>query len=291
MLGKIFTCLLAVICMISMASCNKYRDFHSNMDDRSHEDISSDDISNMEEVNFDESELVQDLNYKLLNIMNQSNYFDKYYDILLHELGDYTYRVYQDSEYSNHIYVIVNPDDKHPQIYSFTQLNGELKYAGLFADDYFSVVENEKIADGGFKYEELFTPVYDGNDIDYEGIAGHVKDSYDVKYNDSFKGSKIYFKNQFSWCLSSWVETYVKEAQSQLFDCFRVVIVKDNGDLHLSSIFSPNLDDAHKPIPESKRKWTLEPYEDGYKVGENSNEELWVIDRIIESSPYSFTIE
>ena len=220
MLNKTIVILLALLSIMSVTSCNKKPELDSDIDISSVDEVSSKDTSNDraigEVIVFDEKELVEDLNYKLLNIMNERNYFDEYADDgLMYETGEYFYRAYQDSKFSNYIYVITNPDDKEPIIYDFIQSGDTLKYVGRDITDYFTVVENEKIAEGTFAYTEVFKPAYGDNGIDYEGIAQNLKDNYsDEAYIDGTQGSVIYFRNQFSWDMSRGSGTFLKVRRS-----------------------------------------------------------------------------
>ena len=146
MLNKTIVILLALLSIMSVTSCNKKPKLDSDIDvssiDTNSSENMSSDLAIGEVIVFDEKELVEDLNYKLLNIMNERNYFSDS-DGLLHKIGEYSYRAYQDSKFSNYIYVI-NPDERRPSIYDFIQSGDTLKYVGRDITDYFTVVENEK---------------------------------------------------------------------------------------------------------------------------------------------------
>ena len=294
MQNKTITIFLAIISIISLTSCSKKPKLDSDIDISSVDEVSSEDTSSDlaigERIMFDEKELTEDLNYKILNIMNERNYFNDS-DELMYEIGEYFYRAYQDSKFTNYVYVIVNPDDEEPQIYDFIQSEGILKYVGHSRKDYFDVVIFEKIAEGRFTYEEVFEPTYGDNGIDYEVIAQYLKDNYsDEEYIDGTQGSVIYFRNQFSWDISRGSGTFSTIRESYVNADIDVLLIADSGNIYDTEISSRKLNDALAIIEPKFQKWHLGMMRHSLQEFGFTEAHQRMVDRIIETSPYNFEL-
>jgi len=296
MLNKTIVILLALLSIMSVTSCNKKPKLDSDIDVSSVDTISSEEVSIDstigEVIVFDEKELVEDLNYKLLNIMNERNYFDEYADDgLMYETGEYFYRAYQDSKFTNYIYVIVNPDEEEPSIYDFIQSGVILKYVGYSHKDYFEIVGNKKVAEGRFTYGEVFEPAYGHNGIDYEGIAQNLKANYsDEEHIDGTQGSVIYFRNQFSWDMSRGSGTFSPIRESYVNENIDVLLIADSGNIYDTEISSRKLNDALAIIEPKFRKWHLGMMRHSLQEFGFTEAHQRMVDRIIETSPYNFEL-
>ena len=296
MLNKTIVIFLAILSIMSVTSCSKKPKLDSDKNTTSNEDTSSDRAIG-EVILFDEKELTEDLNYKLLNIMNERNYFNDS-DELMYEIGEYSYRAYQDSEFPDCIYVIANPDDEETDIYMFIKSEENLKYIGLNKESYFDVVEHKKVVEGSFTYEEIFEPAYGDNGINYEVIANSIKKNYgNREFVDGSQGSKVYFRNQFSWDVSRGNGTYYYEMAAYAGIFIDVLILADSGNLYDDGIFLDGTYDSeyifniNTPTPDELSNWHLGMMR--YSLQELGFTEAHqrMVDRIIETSPYNFELK
>ena len=295
MLNKTIVILLALLSIMSVTSCSKKPKLDSDIDVSSLDTISSEEVSIDstigEAIVFDEKELVEDLNYKLLSIMNERNYFSDS-DGLLYKMGEYSYRVYQDNKFTNCIYVIAQSDAGGGGTYSFAQSEEVLKYVGRDMKDYFAIVENEKIAEGRFTYEEVFEPAYGDNGIDYEVIANSVKKNYDNReFVDGSQGSKVYFRNQYSWDASRGNGTFYYEIASYSGMGIDALIFPDSGNVYYDGIYTEYAYTRNGPTPDRFREWHLGMMRHSLQEFGFTEAHQRMVDRIIETSPYNFELK